>query len=86
MDRKFNTDRLFTYTMGNTNGSTSVTTSVDNTIGSQHTSVKEEARGGKSYNRTVRGYCNVSLPNVNRCIGISLYFYNGFTIRFNRMT
>ena len=44
MDRKYNIDRLFTYTMGRTNGSPSVTTLVNITIGSQHTAVKEESR------------------------------------------
>ena len=44
MDRKFNIDRLLTYTFGNTNGSISDTNFVDTHIGSQHTSVKEEAR------------------------------------------
>ena len=45
-DRRCNIDRLFTYTMGNTNGSTSATTLVYNTIGYWHTAVKEEARLG----------------------------------------
>ena len=62
--------------MGNTNGSTSATTLVDTlvdtTIGYQHTAVKEEAREGGRYNRTVRGYCNVRLPNGNICLGRSL--------------
>ena len=44
MYRKCNIDRLFTYTMGNINVSTSATTSVDTTIGHQHTAVKEETR------------------------------------------
>ena len=43
MDRRCNIDILFNYNMGNTNGSTSATTSVDNTIGYQHTTIKEEA-------------------------------------------
>ena len=72
--------------MVNTNGSKSATTSGDTTIGYQHTAVKEEAREGGRYNRAVRGYCNVRLPNGERCFGISLCFYNGFTIRFNRVT
>ena len=41
MDRKCNIDILFTYTMGNNNGSTSATTLVVTTIGYQHTAVKE---------------------------------------------
>ena len=86
MDRKFNIDQLFTYTMGNTNGSTWATTSVDSTIGYQHTAVKEEAREGGRYNRDVRGYFNVRLPGGKRCLGRSLCFCNGFTIRFNRIT
>ena len=86
MDRKCNIDILFTYTTGNTNGSTSSTTLVDTTIGSQHTAVKEEAREGGKYNRAVRGRCDVRLPNGKRCLGRSLCFYNGFTIRFNRIT
>ena len=86
MDRRCNIDRLFTHIMENTNGSTSATTSVDNTIGYQCTTVKEEARDGGSYNRAVIGYCNVMLPNGKRCLNISLCFYNEFTIRFNRIT
>ena len=86
MDRKFNIDRLFNYTMGNTNGSTSATTSVDTTIGSQHIAVKEEARERRRYNRAVRGYCNVRLPNGKICLSRFLCFYNGFNIRFNRIT
>ena len=72
--------------MGNTNGSTSATTLVDTTIGSQHTAVKEEAREGGRYTRAVRGYCNVRLPNGKRCFGTSLCFYNDITIRFNMIT
>ena len=44
MDIKYSIDILFTYTMRNTNGSTSATTLVDTTIGSQHTTIKEEVR------------------------------------------
>ena len=50
MDRKHIIQRLFTYIMGNTNGSTSATVSVDTTIGYQHTTVKEEAMEGERYN------------------------------------
>ena len=46
MDRICNIGILFTYTMVNTNGSTSATTSVDTTVGYQHTAVKVEAREG----------------------------------------
>ena len=68
MDRKCNIDRLFYLTMGNTNGSKPDTTSVDTTIGYQHTTVKEEYRQGGRYNRDVRvrGYCNVMLPKCLR--------------------
>ena len=56
--------------MGNTNGSTSATTSVNTTtIGSHHTAVKEEYRQGGRNNRAVRGYYNVRLPNGKRCLG-----------------
>ena len=72
MDIKYSIDILFTYTMRNTNGSKSGTTSVDTTIGYQHTAVKEEAREGGRYNRAVRGYCNVMLPNGKRCLGKSI--------------
>ena len=86
MDRKCNIDRLFTYTMGNTNGSTSATTLVDTTIGYQHTAVKGGSREKGRYNRSFRGYCNLRLPNKKICIDMSLCFYNGFTMRFNRIT
>ena len=86
MDRKCNTDRLFTYTMGNTNGSTSATTLVDTTIGSQHTAVKEDTRYRGKYNRAVRGYYNMRLPHGKKCIGRYLCLYNVFTVRFNRIT
>ena len=42
MDIKFIIGRLFTHNMGNTNWSTSVTTSVDTIIGSQHTVLKKK--------------------------------------------
>ena len=86
MDIKCNINRLFTYTLINTNGSASATTFVGATIGSQHTTVKEEVRQGGRYNRAVRGYFNASLPNGNICLGRSLCLYNGFTITFNRIT
>ena len=86
MDRKCNIYGLFTYTMGNNNGSISATTLVDTTIWYQHTDVQEEAREGGRYNRDIRGYFNVRLHNGNRCLRVSLCFYNGFTIRFNRIT
>ena len=59
MDIKCNIERLFNYNMGNINGSTSDITSVDTTIGSKHTAVKEEAREGGRYNRAFRGCCNM---------------------------
>ena len=71
--------------MGKNNGSISATTLVDTTIGSQHISGKEEAREGWRYNRDVRGYCNVGLPNGKRCLIRYLLFYNIFTIRSNRI-
>ena len=72
--------------MGKNNGSISATTLVDTTIGSQHTAVKEEAREGGRYNRAVRGYCDVSLPNGNICLSRYICFYDGFIIRFKRIT
>ena len=53
---------------------------------SQCNTVKEEARYGGRYNRAVRGYCNVRLPNGTICLSKSLCLYNGLTIRFNRIT
>ena len=86
MDIRYNIDILFTHTMGNTNGSTSDTTLVYIAIGSQYTTFKEEAREGRRYNMAVRGYCNVSLTHRKRFFGVSLCFYNVFTIRFNMIT
>ena len=43
-------------------------TSVTSTIGSQHTTEREEAREGGRYNRIFRGYCSGSLPNRKRCL------------------
>ena len=86
MDIRCNIYRLFTYTMGNTNRSTSATTSVDTTFGYQHNAVKEEAKEVGMYNRAVRGYCNVRLPNRNIYFARYLCFLNCFTIRFNRIT
>ena len=83
MNRKCNIYILFIYTMGNTNGSTLDTTSVDTSTASQHTSIKELAREGWRYNRDVRGYYNVRLRNGKRFLSKSLFFYNGFTIGFN---
>ena len=44
--------------------SSSAETSVGYTIRYQHTSEKEVAKEGGIYNRTVRVYCNIKLPNV----------------------
>ena len=73
MDRRCNIDRLFTYTIGNTNGSTLSTNLVDTSIVYQHNPVKEEDREGGRYNRAVRGYCNFRLPNRNRCLSRSFF-------------
>ena len=86
MDRKFNIDRLFTDTMRKTKGSTSATTSLDITIGYQRTAVKEEYIEEGRYNRAVRGYCNMRLPNGKRYLSRSLCLYNFFTMMFNRIT
>ena len=74
MDRRYNTDRLCTYFMGKTNRSTSASTLVDTTIEYQHNTVKEEDIEGGRYNRAVRVYCNVRLPNVKRCLSRYLFF------------
>ena len=52
-------------------------TSAESTIGSWHTSEKEVAKEGGIYNSNVGGYCNISFPNVMRCINITLWFCNG---------
>ena len=52
-------------------------------IGSQHIAEKEEAKQGGGYNRLTRGFCSGNLPNENRCLQRSLWFYKGCN-RFNK--
>ena len=72
-DTTINSASSFAYTL------------VTSTIGSQHTSEKEEAREGGIYNRNNRGYFNGRLTNGKRFLNRTILFCNRHT-SFNRKT
>ena len=49
-----------------------------------HMAWKEFELEGEIYNRAARGYCHRRLPNGKRCLKRSLWYCNGFLIRFRR--
>ena len=60
-------------------------TFVTSDIGSQHTAEKEGAREGGRYNRTTGCYWNDRLPNGNRFLKRTHWFFNGCAM-FNKKT
>ena len=57
-----------------------------NTTAIAYTTSMEVEMAGGMYNRAVRGYCNRRLLNGKRCLKRILWYWNGWSIWFERKT
>ena len=54
-----------------------ITIATDTTTAIGHTALKEVEKAGGRYNRAVRGYFNIGLPNGNTCLKRTIWYCNG---------